>query len=238
MTKVLVLDAGHGGNGSTAGKRTLNGKNGVIYEWNLNNNVCNYIADILKDYDVTIHRTDDTSGKTDVSLSERVKRCNQYNPDLFVSIHHNAYQSKWGDHGGVEVYHHSKGTAEDKKFATLLAPKLAESTGLRNRGVKNAEFTVLCCKATAVLVEGGFMDSNTDYSVITSDKGQQAYAQAVADAVIQYLGLTKKPTATSNSSTFYQVIVGSYAERSNADKIKAKLESQGYTGVWINVTQK
>jgi N-acetylmuramoyl-L-alanine amidase len=54
MTKVLVLDAGHGGNGSTAGKRTLNGSNGVIYEWNLNNNVCNYIAEILKDYDVTM----------------------------------------------------------------------------------------------------------------------------------------------------------------------------------------
>nr|DAT71811.1 MAG TPA: Putative N-acetylmuramoyl-L-alanine amidase [Caudoviricetes sp.] len=27
MSKVLVLDAGHGGNGSTAGKRTLNGEN-------------------------------------------------------------------------------------------------------------------------------------------------------------------------------------------------------------------
>lgn len=236
MTKVLVLDAGHGM--GTPGKQTLDGSKGVIKEFALNQAVVEKIAAILSAYDVEIKYTHDLTGATDVLLSKRVERCNQYNPDLFISIHHNAYQSKWGNHGGVEVYHHSKGTAEDKKFATLLAPKLAESTGLRNRGVKNAEFTVLCCKATAVLVEGGFMDSNTDYSVITSDKGQQAYAQAVADAVIQYLGLTKKPTAASNSSTFYQVIVGSYAERSNADKIKAKLESQGYTGVWINVTQK
>ena len=197
MTKVLVLDAGHGGNGSTAGKRTLNGENGVIYEWNLNNNVCNYIADILKDYDVTIHRTDDTSGKTDVSLSERVKRCNQYNPDLFISIHHNAHNSVWGDHSGTEVYYHTNGTAEDKKVAGLLAPKLASACGVRNRGVKHAKFTVLTCRATAILVEGGFMDSVNDYPIITSAKGQKAYAQAVAEVVIDYLKLTKKKVSQS-----------------------------------------
>lgn len=236
MAKKVMLDAGHGL--GTPGKQTLNGAKGVIKEFTLNKAVVEKIAAILSAYDVEIGYSHDVSGQTDVLLSKRVERCNSFNPDLFVSIHHNAYQSKWGDHGGTEVYYHTRGTAEDKKVANLLAPKLAEKTGLRNRGVKHAEFSVLCCKATAVLVEGGFMDSNTDYPVITSDKGQQAYAQAVADMIIQYLGLTKKPTATSNSSTFYQVIVGSYAERSNADKIKAKLESQGYTGVWINVTQK
>jgi N-acetylmuramoyl-L-alanine amidase len=137
MTKVLVLDAGHGI--GTAGKQTLHGSAGVVKEWTLNNAVCNYIADILKDYDVTIHRTDDTSGKTDVSLSERVKRCNQYNPDLFISIHHNAHNSVWGDHSGTEVYYHTNGTAEDKKVAGLLAPKLASACGVRNRGVKHAK---------------------------------------------------------------------------------------------------
>ena len=74
----------------TSGKQTMNGSRGVVKEWTMNSNVCNKIANILKDYDVTIYRTDDTSGKTDVSLSERVKRCNKYKPDLFVSIHHNA----------------------------------------------------------------------------------------------------------------------------------------------------
>ena len=78
MAKVLVLDAGQGLN--TSGKQTMNGSKGVIKEWTLNNNVCNKIQAILKDYDVTIHRTDDTTGKADISLSERVKRCNKYNP--------------------------------------------------------------------------------------------------------------------------------------------------------------
>ena len=203
--KILVLDAGHGLN--TAGKRTLNGSRGVVHEWTMNNNVCNKIANILKDYNVTIYRTDDTTGKTDVSLSERVKRCNNYNPHLFVSIHHNAVGvSSWSTATGVETYWHTYGTANDKKVATLIQGKLASKTGLRNRGVKQAQFAVLGCKATAILVEGGFMDGG-DYDYITSDKGQQAYAEAVAEGIIEYLGLTKKvvtttqkPSTTTSSS--------------------------------------
>ena len=188
MAKVLVLDAGHGLN--TSGKQTMNGSKGVIKEWTLNNNVCNKIQAILKDYDVTIYRTDDTTGKTDISLSERVKRCNNYNPHLFVSIHHNA-----GGGTGTEVYWHTKGTAEDKKVASILAPKLASKCGMRNRGVKQASFAVLGCKPTAILVEGGFMDTVADYEIITSDKGQQAYAEAVAESIIEYLGLKKVATS-------------------------------------------
>jgi N-acetylmuramoyl-L-alanine amidase len=47
------------------------------------------------------------------------------------------------------------------------------------------------------------MDSEIDYPVITSDAGQTAYAKAVAEGLIEFLGLTKKaaiptpaPTAT------------------------------------------
>ena len=204
--KILVLDAGHGLN--TAGKRTLNGRRGVVHEWTMNNNVCNKIANILKDYNVTIYRTDDTTGKTDVSLSERVKRCNNYNPHLFVSIHHNAVGvSSWSTATGVETYWHTYGTASDRKVATLIQGKLASKTGLRNRGVKQAQFAVLGCKATAILVEGAFMDSSIDYDYITSDKGQQAYAEAVAEGIIEYLKKTKKvvtttqkPSTTTSSS--------------------------------------
>ena len=209
--KILVLDAGHGLN--TAGKRTLNGSRGVVHEWTMNNNVCNKIANILKDYNVTIYRTDDTTGKTDVSLSERVKRCNNYNPHLFVSIHHNAVGvSSWSTATGVETYWHTYGTASDKKVATLIQGKLASKTGLRNRGVKQAQFAVLGCKATAILVEGAFMDSSIDYDYITSDKGQQAYAEAVAEGIIEYLGLTKKVVATpkpTQSTSSSQSLTGS-----------------------------
>ena len=125
-----------------------------------------------------------------------MNKTNSYNPDLFISIHHNASQGT-----GTEVYYHTHGTAEDKKVAGIIAPKLASKLGLRNRGVKTAEFTVLTTKATAVLVEGPFMDTKADYEIMISDKGQQAYAEAVAESVIEYLGLTKKATQTTTPTT-------------------------------------
>lgn len=182
--KTLVLDAGHGL--MTPGKQTMNGSKGVIKEWKMNDNVCNFIEEDLREYDVKIYRTDDRTGKTDILLKERVNQCNKYNPDLFISIHHNA-----GGGTGTEVYYHTNGTVEDKKVANLLAPKLAAKTGMKNRGVKTAEFTVLTCKATAILVEGGFMDTQYDYDIITSEKGQRAYAKAVVEMIVEYLNLTK-----------------------------------------------
>lgn len=182
---ILVLDAGHGL--TTAGKQTMNGKYGIIKEWELNNKVLLYIMEYLKDYAITIYRTDDPTGKTDIALLERVKRCNAYGPVLFISIHHNA-----GGGTGIEVYWHTKGTQEDKKIAEIVAPKLATSTGMKNRGVKQEAWTVLTCKATAILVEGGFMDTTSDYQYMCTEKGQRAYAKAIADSVIEYLALEKK----------------------------------------------
>lgn len=240
-TPILVLDAGHGL--KTPGKQTMNGKYGIIKEWELNNKVLLFILEYLKDYAITIYRTDDPTGKTDIALLERVKRCNAYGPVLFISIHHNA-----GGGTGIEVYWHTKGTQEDKKIAEIVAPRLAAETGLKNRGVKQEAWTVLSCKATAILVEGGFMDTKSDYEYMCSEKGQRAYAKAIADSVIQYLSLEKKfieqkpvkdetqstPT-TSTDEKWYQVVVGSYLGRNKANEVKAKLESQGYTGVWIDV---
>ena len=195
--KKLVLDAGHGYN--TPGKRSPDG----VREWSLNNAVCNYIAEYLKGYDVQITRTGDTTGKTDVSLAERVKKTNSISPNAFVSIHHNAYNGKWNDATGIEVYYHTKGTATDRKLADILDNKIAKETGLRNRGVKTASFAVLGCKSSipAVLCEGGFMDGRNDYKVITTEKGQRAYAKGVADGIIEFLGLTKKTTTTKPTTT-------------------------------------
>ncbi|MDB8553028.1 N-acetylmuramoyl-L-alanine amidase [Turicibacter sanguinis] len=196
-TPILVLDAGHGL--KTPGKQTMNGKYGIIKEWELNNKVLLYIMEYLKDYVITIYRTDDPTGKKDINLLERVKRCNAYGAVLFFSIHHNA-----GGGTGIEVYWHTKGTQEDKKIAEIVAPKLAASTGMKNRGVKQNGWTVLTCKATAILVEGGFMDTTSDYEYMCIEKGQRAYAKAIADSVIDYLGLEKKgatPTTPTVTET-------------------------------------
>ena len=109
-------------------------------------------------------------------------------------------------------------------------------------------WTVLTCKATAILVEGGFMDTTSDYEYMCTEKGQRAYAKAIADSVIEYLALERnekeveestsvESVVKPNGETWYQVVVGSYLGKNKANEIKAKLEAKGFTDVWIDVVQ-
>lgn len=243
--KKLVIAAGH--YLGTAGKRTPDG----IKEWTLNNAVCNFIEEYLKEYNVEVIRVDDTTGKTAITLAERVKATNKIKPDLFIEIHHNALKGQWGTHTGTEVYSHTNGSSEDKKVAKLLAPKIAKETGLKNRGAKTMALQVLTCssKIPAVLCEGGFMDSTIDNPVITSEKGQRAYAKAVADGVIEYLKLEKVETVNITAidkkkiklvtdCSLYEISTGksikAYTEGTIIDNIVAVAE---YKGNKYNMTE-
>lgn len=75
-------------------------------------------------------------------------------------------------------------------------------TGLKGRGIKRENWYVINQnKIPAVLIEGGFMDGTNDYKVITSDEGQNAYAKAVAEGLIEFLGLKKGSNASTTTGT-------------------------------------
>lgn len=85
------------------------------------------------------------------------------------------------------------------ELAEAIYKNLPNYTGLKGRGIKKENWTVINQnKVPAVLVEGGFMDSKIDYPVITSDAGQDGYARAVAEGLIQFLGLKKKSNTNKN----------------------------------------
>ena len=191
----IGLDAGHGL--KTAGKRTPDG----IKEWSLNNKVRDKIVSILSNYDCSIINTDNDEGNVDEPLSQRLSTYINAKVDVFVSIHHNANTGTWNSATGVEVYTDTNPTAMDTKLANLIQTKLSAYTGLKSRGVKKANFYVINQnKITAVLVEGGFMDGTNDYKVITSDAGQNAYAKAVAESLIELYNIPKKSSSSSNTS--------------------------------------
>lgn len=202
-TYLVALDAGHGLN--TAGKQTPDG----IKEWTLNDKVCDKITLFLSDYNVVVIRTDNNEGNTDEKLTARRIMYVNADADLAVSVHHNAFTGTWNNATGIEVYTDKSPTEQDEKLAELIHEKLVEYTGLRGRGIKKANFTVINQnKIPAVLVEGGFMDGKNDYAVITSEAGQEAYARAVADAIVEFLGLTKKstPVVTPTTNGFSQEV--------------------------------
>ena len=183
----IGLDAGHGL--KTAGKQSPSG----IKEWELNDKVRDKIVILLKDYDVEIINADNDEGNVDEGLITRRTMYVSKGVDAFVSIHHNAYTGNWNDVTGVEIYTDKNATSKDTELANAIYKNLPNYTGLKGRGIKKADFTVINQnQIPAVLVEGGFMDSNIDHKVITSNEGQEAYARAVAEGLIEFLGLKKK----------------------------------------------
>lgn len=196
----IGLDAGHGL--KTAGKQTPDG----IKEWTLNDKVRDKVVEILKNYDVEIIFTDNDEGNNDESLTERRLIYVNQKVNAFVSIHHNAYTGNWNDATGVEVYTDRNFLTADDRLAHLIYKNLPNYTGLKGRGVKRSNWTVINQnKIPAVLVEGGFMDSNNDYKIITSEQGQLGYAKAVAEGLIEFLGLTKKQIAPQENIDGYTV---------------------------------
>lgn len=184
--KLVALDVGHGLN--TPGKQTPDG----VKEWTLNDKVRKKIVGMLKDYNVDFIFPDKNEGKTDESLTSRRTMYVNAKVDAAVSLHHNAFDGKWNNATGVEIYYDRTHTAEDKALAECIYANLPKYTGLKSRGIKQANFAVINQNAVpAVLVEGGFMDSKIDNPIITSDAGQTGYAKAVAEGLIKFLKLEK-----------------------------------------------
>lgn len=188
----IGLDCGH--SKITKGKQTPDG----IKEWDLNNQVRKHIVNMLKDYDVEIIYTDNNEGYTDESLSSRLARYKSEKVDAFVSIHHNAFGDGWNNATGVEIYVDKKATNKDMKLAKCVYDRLVKYTGLKGRGIKKENFYVINQNTIpAILVEGGFMSGKQDYKIITSESGQTAYAKAVAEGLVEFLKLKKKPLSYS-----------------------------------------
>ena len=144
----IVLDGGHAL--TTAGKQTPDG----IKEWSLNDAVCDLATEGLKPYGVDVIRTDHNEGQVDESLSARVAEYLALGNTILcvISVHHNALSTTWSSATGTEVYTDNNPTADDTKLANLLAAKISAKTGLKNRGVKKAAFTVINQnRVTAVL---------------------------------------------------------------------------------------
>lgn len=182
----IALDAGHGLH--TAGKRTPDD----IREWTLNNTVLlSFEKEIKKYQGVQVLRLDDPSGQVDITLASRTTKANSWGADYLISFHHNAYQSKWGDHGGTEVWIHNE---KSRELANVLLRSTVETLGLRNRGIKVGNMHINKeSNMPSALVELGFMDSNTD-KVIRDKSKRELAGLRMAQAFATHYKLSKVET--------------------------------------------
>lgn len=197
----IVLDAGHGKN--TAGKRCLKAldKN-ETREWVLNSRICDLVEKKLKAYSgYELLRVDDTTGKIDVALKDRVKKANNFNADVYISFHHNAHpEDKIGANGGsgsgIIAIRYTNASEMTKRYQEKLYNALIKETGLKgNRSEPMPSQNLYVLHHTvmpAVLLELGFMDSAKDVPIILTDEYADKCAKAVVSVLVEMGGLIKK----------------------------------------------
>ena len=172
----VFIDAGHGG--------TDPGALGYGYrESDLNLQVAKKVESKLKSkgIDVKMSRSSDIF----YSLSERAEMANDYGADAFVSIHQNSAKDKSAN--GIETYY-NRNKEEDKPLSNDIQTQVISQTGANNRGVKNAEFTVLVkSKMISALVECGFITNESEVKKLSNPSFQDKLATGIADGIEEYL---------------------------------------------------
>lgn len=215
----IAFDAGHGHN--TPGKRSPYGER----EWSFNNEVALAFEEEISKYkNIKLLRTDDKTGKTDIPLATRVNKANNWKANIYISFHHNAFKGVWGNHTGTETYYY-RGSTEGKKLAELIHSAVLKAYELRDRGLKtNSLYITRETKMPAVLLEGGFMDSNIDIKKLRDSRVLKNAGIEIAKAVAEYANLKKKENA------LYKVQVGAFSIRENAENLLEQLKEDGYNG--------
>ncbi len=177
----VCLDAGHGIN--TAGKRS---PDGTLLEYEFNRDVTMRLKKILERHgvDVILTAYDDV----DVPLESRCKIANQNKADYFVSIHANADKEYWTNANGWEIYIIAKG-GKAEEIAKKIQ-KHSQELGLKDRGIKTANFTVLTdTDMPAVLIEHGFYTNKEECEKLKSDSFRQKCAECDAKGILEQLGI-------------------------------------------------
>lgn len=214
MAKVFI-GVGHGGSDP--------GAVASVKEKDLNLSIALACRDCLAKHGVNVKlsRTKDE----DDPLSDEIRECNAFAPDLAVDIHNNA-----GGGDGAEVFHHHGGG----KGKTLAENILAEmvKVGQNSRGAKvrkNASGKdyygfIRETSCPAVIVECAFVDNPSDLQILATESDRQKVGQAIARGILKTLGVEIQ----CDRGTLYRVQVGAYLLKSNAEAMHRKLKAIGF----------
>ncbi len=212
----VFISAGHGG--IDPGAVANNTK-----EKDLNLSIALACRDVLERHGVLV-KVSRTKDEND-PLSDEIRECNAYGPDLAVSIHNNA-----GGGDGAEAFYHYGGG----KSKTLAENILAEivKVGQNSRGAKvrkNANGKdyygfIRETSCPAVIVECAFVDNAQDLKILATDSQRKAMGEAIAKGVLKTMGVEFQ----GEKSTLYRVQVGAYLLRSNAEAMQKKIKAVGF----------
>ena len=224
MAKVFI-GVGHGGNDPGAAK--------YLIEKDINLIMALACRDYLEKNGVQVLMSR-TSDEND-SLSDEIKECNAFKPDLAIDIHNNA-----GGGDGFEAYYHYKGGAS-KALALNIEDEI-KAIGQNSRGVKTKLNSsgkdyfgfirqTLC---PAVIVEGCFVDNQTDIQIANTEEKQRNFGFAYARGILTTLGIDPgENNQVKPEKELYKVQIGAYSLLENAQKQLEKAKKAGFSDAYI-----
>lgn len=224
MAKVF-LGVGHGGNDPGASK--------YLVEKDVNLVMALACRDYLERNGVKVlmSRTKDENDP----LTEEIKECNAFNPDLAVDIHNNA-----GGGDGFEAYYHFKGGSS--KALALNIEEEVKAIGQNSRGCKtkvNASGRdyfgfIRQTNCPAVIVEGVFVDNATDVQIANTTEKQRAFGYAYARGILTTLGIDPQEASQAvPAGSVYRVQIGAYSQKENAQAQLQRAKEAGFSDAYI-----
>lgn len=182
---LVCIDPGHAKN--TAGKRSFDGS---LLEYEFNRDVAKRLKYQLERHGVKVIYSCDLETDKDISLSERCRTANNAKADLFISIHANAYGITWNSANGWEIFHHENST-NGKRLAEVIHKTSIPYLGLRDRGIKTSDFTVLTkTSMPSVLIEHGFYTNKEECAKLKDAEFREKCAIADTKGILSHLGIT------------------------------------------------
>ena len=210
----VFIGVGHGGSDPGA---VANG----VKEKDLNLSIAKACRDELKRHgiEVKVSRAKDEND----SLSEEIRECNAFSPDLAVSIHNNA-----GGGDGAEAFYHYGG-GKSKILAENILAEIVK-VGQNSRGAKVRKNSsgkdyygfIRETSCPAVIVECAFVDNATDLEILATESDRQKVGRAIAKGILKTLGIEIQ------SERLYRGQVGAYLLKSNAEDMQKKIKAVGF----------
>lgn len=187
---------------------------------------CGKIADACK---IALERSGvDVMLMHDESMQEKCAASNAFDADLHVPIHTNAFN---GTVSGTRMFcfnDSGSGMRACKAIFNRLAP-ITPGTS-ENIRVDASLYEVRVPAAPTAYIEVDFHDVPEVARWIIGNT--ELIGETIAHGICDYLGVAFKEA----SKTIYRVQVGAYAVKANADKMLAKLKSDGYDGFIVEGT--
>lgn len=179
--KVLVVDAGHGGNDAGTYSSDLK-----YLEKDLNLAIVLELKKLLDQENIKVYYSRLEDNK--LYLKQRVNLANDLDADFFISVHCNSSKNRTA-HGAEVLYDQfaKEGVINSKKLASICLTELVDEIGLRKRDIVDGNSTYIIghSKVPVALIEVGYMSNNNELSFLVKKENQKLIAKGIYNGIIK-----------------------------------------------------